>query len=599
MNMHDEAGVLPEHNPNLAWAEVFVDELARCGLQDVCIAPGSRSTPLTLAFFAHPDIRIHSHLDERSAGFFGLGMALAEDRPIGLLCTSGTAGANFFPAIIEANMSQVPLLVLTADRPPELRHSGANQTIDQVKMFGDHVLWSVDVALPEKDPPQIALRGLRTLAARALAATDGIRKGPVHLNLPFRKPLSPQSAEKWMASGRLTAAESRSDGQPFTKMERGRIRPSEDQIDFLAELISRKREGIIICGPRCPAGDFPAAVGRLAEVCGYPIFADPLSGLRFSPQVSNAPICGGYETFLRFPLKIPRPELVLYFGAVPTSKRLNQYLAGCEAADHVHVRDNGVWADENHRTSRYLQANAADLCLALENKLVEPRASSWLEAWQQLEAYCWSELSQGMDRFEFDGAYVADLMALLPAGSALLAGNSLPVRHVDQFARPSEKFVRVHANRGASGIDGNISTGLGIAANGRCPTTILTGDITFYHDSNGLLALRKMKQEGVTLVVLNNDGGGIFRRLPVAQFEPPFTELFQAAHGLELSSIARTYDLDYHRPRSRKEMQALFSVQPQQTNARLIEIRTDAAQDNLKREELESLVGQKLAAPWT
>jgi 2-succinyl-5-enolpyruvyl-6-hydroxy-3-cyclohexene-1-carboxylate synthase len=249
-------------------------------------------------------------------------------------------------------------------------------------------------------------------------------------------------------------------------------------------------------------------------------------------------------------------------------------------------------------TNLFLQVNALDLFLSLEDYLDIPRKSAWLDDWKRLEVRCWSELSRAMNRMDFDGAYVADLMDLLPAGSAIMAGNSLPIRHVDQFARPQMKPIHVYANRGASGIDGIISTGLGITVQDRYPTTILTGDITFYHDSNGLLALRRMKHKGVTIIVLNNDGGGIFRRLPVAQFEPPFKDLFQVPHGLDLSSIARTYDLEYHRSRSREEMRALFSSESKHAIARLIEIRTDAENDYQIRSELESLVLQNLSLNW-
>ncbi len=275
---------------------IFVNELIRGGLTAVCIAPGSRSTPLALAFHANSEIRIIQHLDERSAAFFALGMALAEDKPVALVCTSGTAAANFHPAIIEAQMSQVPLLVLTADRPYELRYSGANQTIDQVKMFGDHVLWSVDVALPQADAPLSAIRNLRTLAARALACSNGIVKGPVHLNFPFRKPLEPTNRHSWIVADKAPGGQ-----RPYTTIERGIMQPTEEQLSFLAEAITSHRRGLIICGPRCPAGDFPEAVTQLAGAAGYPILADPLSGVRFGPQVDTAHVLGGYETFLQVP----------------------------------------------------------------------------------------------------------------------------------------------------------------------------------------------------------------------------------------------------------------------------------------------------------
>lgn len=584
-----------QRNPNLVWAEIFVDELARCGLKDVCVAPGSRSTPLTLAFHAHPAIHVHVHLDERSAGFFGLGIALAERKPVALLCTSGTASANFFPAIIEANMSQVPLLVLTADRPHELRHSGANQTIDQVKMFGDHVLWAFDAALPEQDPPEIATRNLRTLAARAMATADGLRKGPVHLNFPFRKPLEPTNAADWQEMDPSLNKEARPNAQPFTKIERGKILPSDAQVNFLTELISENPRGMIICGPRCPGGDFPKVVSRFAKLSGYPLFADPLSGVRFGPHIQDSPIVGGYETFLSAALNLPEPELVLYFGAVPTSKRLNQYLARSDSAVHIHVRENGVWADENHVTSHYFQVDPYELCLTIERQLDARRASTWFDFWQKLETACWAELTQAMDEMVFDGVYVANLLDLVVDGSALLAGNSLPVRHVDQFGKPNEKRIHVFANRGASGIDGNLSTGLGIARHSLKPTTILTGDITFYHDSNGLLALRNLLSKDITFVVLNNDGGGIFQRLPIAQFNPPFSDLFQTPHGLDISSIASTYKLNYYKVQNRMELQELFSGHPPGGKSRLIEIKTDPVQDNENRKILEKMVGNNLS----
>jgi 2-succinyl-5-enolpyruvyl-6-hydroxy-3-cyclohexene-1-carboxylate synthase len=586
------------HNPNMVWAEIFVDELSRCGLQDVCIAPGSRSTPLTLAFYAHPSIRIYSHLDERSAGFFGLGLAIAGDRPVALLCTSGTAGANFFPAIIEAEMSQVPLLVLTADRPPELRHSGANQTIDQVKMFGDHVLWAVDNALPEEDPPDIALRNLRTLAARAMAVANGIRKGPVHLNFPFRKPLEPKSVETWLHSDYIKNGKLRPVRQPFTTIERGEIRPTDEQIKFLSDLISTRQRGIIICGPLCPGGDFPKVIGNLARRCNYPLFADPLSGLRFGPHVPQSPIVGSYENFLNDSIPLLQPELVLYFGAVPTAKNLNRYLAGCDSAVHIHVRENGVWADENHVISHVFQVDPRALCQALYERQAPTRKSNWLDMWLQIEAESWRELTKVMDQLDFDGAYVYDLLELLTDDNDLFAGNSLPVRHVVQFGKPQQKSIHIFANRGASGIDGNISTGLGIAGHGRHQTTILTGDITFYHDSNGLLGLRNLPSVDITFIVLNNDGGGIFHRLPVARFEPPFKQLFQASHELDLSSIAKTYDLDYYKVQDRQDLQALFIETQAQGKPRLIEIKTDPSQDNQSREYLESAIRQNLAQTW-
>ncbi|MFW6070538.1 MAG: 2-succinyl-5-enolpyruvyl-6-hydroxy-3-cyclohexene-1-carboxylic-acid synthase, partial [bacterium] len=557
-------------NPATVWAETVVDELARGGLRAVCVAPGSRSTPLTLAFAAHPDVRVYRHLDERSAGFFALGMALFTERPAAVLSTSGTATANFLPAVVEAKMSQAPLLVLTADRPPELRHSGANQTIDQVKLYGDQVLWAVDMPLPEPDADAVALRNLRTLAARALGVADGVVQGPVHLNFPFRKPFEPAAATSPEA-----AAE---DDGPFTRVERGVMVATEAQLARLAQLIDAHPRGLIVCGPRSgvgrPMGDFPQAVAALSRRSGYPILADALSGVRFGSWVAQTVVCGGYETYLRGdgPDWEP-PQVVLRFGAVPTSKWLNAYLEELSGAYFVHVRASGVWADDGHRTRTFLQADETRLCRELATRIAPREESAWAARVAQTEARFWERLAPLMNEGPFfDGQAVADVLAQLPDGALLFAGNSLPVRHVDQYARPRAERLHVFANRGASGIDGNTSTALGIAAASGRPVTLLSGDVTFYHDLNGLLAARE-QQLPLTAVVLNNDGGGIFRRLPVARFDPPFTDLFLTPHGLDFGAAADLYGLDYVRVSERAALLAALSEESR--GPRVVEVVTD------------------------
>ena len=583
--MSDDVAADLQPNPATIWAHTLVEVLVHCGLTDVCISPGSRSTPLTLAFDAHPGINVYLHQDERSASFFGLGMAMALDRPVALLCTSGTAGANYYPAVIEAYMSEVPLLVLTTDRPPELRHSGANQTIDQIRLFGQHVLWSVDAPLPEKDAPDLVLRSLRTLAARAYALADGLRKGPVHLNFPFRKPLEPSDA------ARPTLA---TEGG-FTKIGRGNLLATAAQIAQLGETISRHETGLIVCGPRCPAGEFGTAVTELALRCGFPILADPLSGVRFGKHTARAPVCGAYETFLAQPGTLPFPSLILHFGASPTSNRLNDFLARCDAAQHVHVRQSGSWSDANHRTSFFLQANPLELCRSLLAVVPLRDRTEWLLRWTKLERAVWDAIDRTMVKMDFDAAAVTALFDRLPDNSLFFAGNSLPIRHIDQFARPSERNIHVYANRGASGIDGNISTGLGLALASGQETTILVGDITFYHDSNGLLGLRHLERQDLRIVVLNNDGGGIFQRLPISGYDPPFSELFRASHGLSLSGFAELYGLAHWALTGTAEFQTLLDRHAASDRNMLIEIKSDPIEDHQQRTQLEALVCAELA----
>lgn len=566
-------------NRNTVWSQIFVDELARCGLSAVCIAPGSRSTPLTMAFARNKNIRIYSHLDERGAAFFALGLALAEDKPVAVVCTSGTATANFYPAIIEAHQSNVPLLVLTTDRPPELRHSGANQTIDQIKMYGDQVLWSVEVALPEADPPEVAIRNLRTLACRAYAAANGLVKGTVHVNFPFRKPLEPIPVESDNTDISIQGS------RPLTQFSRGTLYPEAAHIDELARIIDQHERGIIICGPCCPAGVFPQVVATLSCKSGYPIFADPLSNVRFGVHQKEAVMVGSYETLLHNGAELPEaPEVSLRFGNVPTSNWLNTYLDKISPAYRIHVKENGLWADDSHRTTHFIQANETLVCQQVTEKITPRSDSGWQEQIAALEQASWEIFEQS--KAFFDGKVLAELVEALPPESTLFVGNSLPVRHLDQFARPMEKRIRVFGNRGASGIDGVISSALGAGAD-----VLVIGDISFYHDMNGLLAAQRCGRK-ITIVLLNNDGGGIFYRLPIAKFDPPFTDLFVTPHGLNFEHAARMYGFDFVSVNG--SFQKAFQAALNSPNSTILEVKTDAKQDFACRNELINTIKQAI-----
>ena len=581
-------------NPNIRLSEIFIDTLVEAGLTDVVICPGSRSTPLTLVSDAHPELRTHLSLDERSGAFFALGLALKSERPVALICTSGTAAANFFPAIIEANMSQVPLLVLTADRPPELRHSGANQTIDQVKMFGDHVLWAVDMALPTAEMADVAWRNVATTASRAFAQANGARKGVVHINFPFRKPLEP-------AGGYRLERERH-------RWDVGKIQhpaPTElqrRQKDRLAQWFDRYERGLIICGPNCPAGDFPDAVTNFALQSGYPIFADPLSNVRFGSAKSDL-IVGGYEVGLangRMPDWEP-PDIVIRFGAVPTSKWLNTYLSKVEPTVQLHVRSNGVWADDSHLVTDFWPVDEVNFCrkageiarnYSWERRKVPP-GLAWQRDVFDWEASIQREIREKMELSRFDAAFLYDLVTTLDEdGANIFIGNSLPVRHLDAFAPPSAQPLRIYGNRGASGIDGVVSTACGIAAaDPSVPTILIIGDVSFYHDMNGLLAARDLPN--LKIVLFNNNSGSIFRRLPIAQFEEPFERLFLTPHDLDFTHVARLYELDFARFTGRESFADRF--QQVLTNGRpsLLEIVTDGGDDEQARR---AFVGALVAA---
>lgn len=577
-------------NRNVLWAEIVVDELARAGLRHVVIAPGSRNTPFVLAFAAHPDITVHLHLDERGAAFYALGLGLATDQPAAVLCTSGTAAANFFPAIIEANQSRVPLLVLTADRSPELRDSGANQTIDQIKLYGDQVLWAVDVGLPESDPPPVVLRGLRTLAARAYATANGDRKGPVHLNFPLRKPLEPIPVPTDQTAIPASAA-AHPDSTPFAAIWRGEPRRlTESQTEALVNVIGGVERGLIVCGPRLPE-DAAGPILALAAKSGYPVLADPLSGVRFHPDIENgAVVVGGYDTFLMGDPGLDAPDVIVRFGSVPTSKWLNEYLARITPAARLHISASGTWADDAHQTTHLIHADEAAACAQLSERLSERGATTWTEQVAALENDLWPRLLPALRQGEwFDGAALDVLMDVIPDDSALFMGNSLPVRHFDQFARPMAKRLHVYGNRGASGIDGVISSAFGAAAaHPSRPLTLVIGDVSFYHDLNGLLAARHISAP-VTIVLLNNDGGGIFHRLPIKDFEPTFTDLFITPHGLNFEHAARLFNLPYTvidaatDPAVGDTFRTAYAEAVTAPGVKIIEIRTDSRLDVTRR----------------
>lgn len=569
-------------NPNALWAGIVVEQLARCGLEAACIAPGSRSTPLTLAFDRHPAVQVYLHLDERSAAFFALGLAQATGRPVALVCTSGTAAAEFHPAVVEAYQAQIPLLVLTADRPHELRESGANQTIDQVKMYGDHVLWAMDVALPEAAPPAVALRNLRTLAARAYACAAGLRSGPVHLNFPFRKPLEPASPAAFQAVEEQVAALFAQPPGDLT-VAHGEIQPTPTQVQRLAEAITGAERGLIVCGPRRAAAagpDFADAVTALARASGYPILADPASGLRFGPHVADAPLVGAYDALLAAgDVPWPPPQLVLRLGAVPTSAALNAYLERV-AAPTVHIRSSGVWADDSHLVHSFLQADPTLTCRRLAAELSPRGLGGWAQGWLAGSRAAGQVLAEAVEQGDFEGAAVAAAIDGLPAGANLFVGNSLPIRHVDRYGLPRLKPLQVFVNRGASGIDGITSTALGVAAAAPDrPTLLITGDISFYHDMNGLLALGQFGLGRFCVVLLNNRGGGIFRRLPVARFEPSFTHLFLTPHDLRFELVAQLYGLAYQQVAPGPAVGTQVSACLAEARPTLIEVPCDSAQD--------------------
>ncbi|MEN9938223.1 MAG: hypothetical protein RLZZ387_4802 [Chloroflexota bacterium] len=573
---------------NYASVGALVDELVRAGTRHFCVCPGSRSTPLALMITQHPGARLWMHLDERSAGFFALGMAKALREPVALVCTSGTAAANFLPAVVEAFHGRVPLIVLTADRPHELRDTGAPQTVDQINMFGSHAKWFVDLAEPDEAPE--LLRYTRAVAARAAATASQAPAGPVHLNCPLREPLVPRPGDApppW---------EQQPADRPLVTVAPGLRAPQPELVAQLAETVARTERGLIVCGPQ----DDPAlaeAVARLADASGYPVLADPLSGLRAGPH-SRALALSAYDAFLRDEGFGARhaPELVIRFGAMPVSKPLLLFLQrhrGCRAL----LVDGGAgWLDPARLATDVIPVEGRLLADALAATLPERRHTEWTDAWLTAERVTRAAIEERLaSTGELSESRVfAELAHLLPDGAALVAGNSMPIRDLDTFFPAGQRHVRLLANRGANGIDGVVSTALGVSASGAGPVLLAIGDLSLYHDSNGLLAA---KQHGldITIVLINNDGGGIFSFLPQAAEPEHFEQLFGTPHGLDFRPLAELYGARYTRPDSWDAFRAAVSEGVAGHGLHIVEVRTERARNVMQHRAIWPAVAAALA----
>ncbi|MFB6281499.1 MAG: 2-succinyl-5-enolpyruvyl-6-hydroxy-3-cyclohexene-1-carboxylic-acid synthase [Haloferacaceae archaeon] len=577
-------------NRNALWARALVDELVRGGVDAACIAPGSRSTPLTVAFADHGDVRAFSHLDERSAAYFALGRARRTGRPVPVVSTSGTAAANFHPAVIEADRGRVPMVVLTADRPPELRDSGANQTIDQEKLYGDAVRWYRDVAEPE--PAARKLRSLRTTAARALAEATGTPAGPVHLNLPFRKPLEPTPVEGDVPADLDPLAAEGRDDRPFVRTEAGTPTLDGDRVRALARALDADR-GLIVAGPADPPGPDADALTALAHATGFPVLADPLSGLRFGGHTRVTTVVGGYDGFLSPSVTAdwPDPEVVVRVGASPTSKPLRKYLARTDARQFL-VDPAGGWREAEFAATDLVAADPGRLADRLARVVDNDPDGSWTDRWTRAAATHWDAVSSLDDPFE--GSVLADVADLAPEPSTLVVSNSTPVRDLDRFAPPSTAAITALGNRGASGIDGVVSTALGAGSATTDHLTLVIGDLAYYHDMNGLLALGRCGVEA-TVVLIHNDGGGIFHALPIESFDPPFTEWFKTPHGLDFAPTGDLYDLDFRRVDPGGFRDA-YAAAVDADGTRVLSVRFDAGASRRTRERLRERVADDLTA---
>ena len=528
----------------------FCDELARCGLEHACTSPGSRNTPILLSLAREPGIRTWSHIDERCSAFFALGAAKSGGRPVAVTCTSGTATANYLPAVVEASHARVPLIVLTADRPPELRDVGAGQAIDQLKLYGDAVKWFVEVGVDTASAD--SLRWIRQLACRAYWTAASGRPGPVHLNFPLREPLvldAPLPEDP---------VPGRAGGRPWVQLAPGPAVPGATR-----KLPAR---GVVIAGREERDPRIGAAAARCAERLGYALLADPLSGARHGGAAVAT-----YDVLLREPGFAARvaPEAVIRVGDLPTSKPLRAWLAGLDDVPQLALDPEGAWQDPAAVVSQIVAGDPVASLEALTTPAPDP---TWLAAWTAADEAAQSAMTREIGAALSEPAVARQLGEHLPAHATLVVASSMPIRDAELYFPAGRTLARVLSNRGANGIDGTVSTAFGVAAASNGPVVLLIGDVALAHDVGGLIAARQLGLD-LTIVVVNNDGGGIFHFLPVSGESDAFEEHVATPHGLDFAKAAALYGLDHSRVNTAGELADALD------RPGIVEVRTDRAEN--------------------
>jgi 2-succinyl-5-enolpyruvyl-6-hydroxy-3-cyclohexene-1-carboxylate synthase len=582
-------------NRNTALASAMVEELARCGVRRAVVSPGSRSTPLALALWRQPSIEVEVVIDERSAGFFALGTALATGVPAAVVCTSGSAAANLHPAVVEADEAGVPLIVLTADRPPELRGIGAGQAIDQIKLYGDSPRWFCEVGTHDADDS--GLLHFRSVACRAFAAASGSpRPGPVHLNVPWREPLAPVPVEGDVTATDPLALEGRGE-RPLNAVARAVPRADDALLDELAERLASAPRGLILAGrQRDPAAAEP--VFALAAAAGYPVLAEPTSQMRWAHDPPSS-IVTSYSEIARGRPEALEPELVIQVGELPTSKPLRQWLAAIEGLRAIVIDPDGAWKEPTRRAETLVHAEPASVAGGLAERLkagAEARRSgegAWLASWtradSQIRELILDELSDTVSDLSEPEVWPS-LAEVLRDGDQVFAASSMPVRDMEAFMLPGSKDVRFYANRGANGIDGLVSTASGLASSGARTFAVL-GDLALAHDIGGLLVAAR--QDSLRLIVIDNGGGGIFSFLPQADVlgEDEFEAVLGTPSGVRPEDAARLYGMEPAVPENPAQFRDAL-----RDDARFIVVRTDRAENLALHRRLSEVAAASLAS---
>jgi len=584
-------------NRNVFWTETFVNELSLHGVKYASISPGSRNTPLTIAFANNKKIKTYVHIDERSSGFFALGLAKASGSPVAIVCTSGTATAELYPAIIEAYQQRVPLIVCTADRPPELLDRGANQTINQQNIYKNHIRHFVDVGLPS--PAISKIKQIKKLASQAVYAGTIKSKGPVHLNFPFRKPFEPKSFTDEIDAKVLDFAKEKSyDGKVnLSSIEKD----ISKQLWFknIANQIKKSKKGLIIVGPENYNSKFLKNCQSLSQKLGYPVLADGTSQLRFGKHPKEN-IITVFDAFLRSNnfVKNHQPDIILQFGRTITSKGLDTFLEKCNAPRFM-INEYGDWFDPSDRAIGSYACKPYLFCEKTLEKINSGKKlqknNEWLNSFKKAETVSLTLKNKIVDNSGFpnEGRIINEIIKSVPDDCQIMLSNSMPVRDFDYFASNTNKKIVIFNNRGASGIDGITSTALGISAAGNKPTVLITGDMAFYYDLNGLLSAKNYKIP-LVIVLINNNGGGIFEILPISKYKEVFDKYFIVPHNLEFSPFVKAYGGKYKRIKNWNDFNSSLRTALNSKKLIVLEVKTSSSKSLQIRKKFWNSVSKKL-----
>jgi 2-succinyl-5-enolpyruvyl-6-hydroxy-3-cyclohexene-1-carboxylate synthase len=565
-------------NRNFIWAEAFINQLCELGVRYACISPGSRSTPLVLTLAKNKKIKCFIHIDERVSGFFAIGLAKASGVPVIVVTTSGTATSELYPAVIEAYQQRVPLIICTADRPPELWNTGANQTINQWDLYKNHIRWFKNVGLPDLSSNRIT--AIKRIAVKAFEFSQFKKTGPVHLNFPFRKPLDKDSCTDEVDTALIdevvnpiqieTSEDKITD---FTKRK-------TKQIENVCNKLIEYTKGLIIIGPMNYDENFAKYVKVLSNNTRCPILADGVSHLRFASSNTDQTVCSNYDAFLRSDKfkENHKPEIIIHFGRTVTSVTLQDFINESNPRQFI-VNNFGDLVYPSVRSRTVLKFEPNEFCEKLIERLtntkLKRKKNSWRKDFEKAEELIENlkrKLIENLD-VKIEPSIIARVLSSIPPNEHIMVGNSLPIRDLDWFGGKTEKRYQVYFNRGASGIDGITSTALGIASIKK-PTVLITGDLSFIHDLNALLPAGKYSIP-LLIILINNNGGGIFAMLPGASKKKSFTDYFVTPHNLNISSIVKSFGFNHHLVKSSEDLKKKIKTSIRNKTFTVLEIKTD------------------------